>query len=179
MNIFWIGIYKEVGVHTCKPSLIQPDIFGCSNSENTQVAIFRNWLSGSRSIGGLSINTLATHVEKMCFLVLETYYVICLLDAWWRHGKSLFVSDYWFCTHKVISFIGISWPTSYYDVVLCTLTQCNLWLIDRLEKAIMISKISSLVIICLLLKSLYISHTNHLINRRDNSKNHAATYFWQ
>ena len=97
----------------------------------------------------------------MCFLVLETYYVICLLDAWWRHGKSLFVSDYWFCTHKVISFIGISWPTSYYDVVLCTLTQCNLWLIDRLEKAIMISKISSLVMICLLLKSLY-SHMNYL-----------------
>ena len=124
---------------------------------------FRNWLSGSRLIGGLSINSLAKHVEKICvgntisqcFIVLKTYYVICLLDAWWRHGKSLFVSDYWFCTHKVISFIGISWPTSYYDVVLCTLTQCNLWLIDRLEKAIMISKISSLVIICLLLKPLY------------------------
>ena len=37
MNIFWIGIYKEVGVHTCKPSLIQPDIFGLTN--NSQVAI--------------------------------------------------------------------------------------------------------------------------------------------
>ena len=37
MNIFRIGIYKEVGVHTCKPSLIQPDIFGLS--ESSQVAI--------------------------------------------------------------------------------------------------------------------------------------------
>lgn len=39
MNIFRIGICKEVGVHICKPSLIQPNIFGCSNSENSQVVI--------------------------------------------------------------------------------------------------------------------------------------------
>ena len=37
MNIF--RICKEFGVHTCKPSLIQPDIFERSNCENSQGAI--------------------------------------------------------------------------------------------------------------------------------------------
>ena len=100
------------------------------------------------------LSTVRPHMwKKMCwkyikFLRVSYFWTqLCNLSAWWRHGKSLFVSDYWFCTHKVISFIGISWPTSYYDVVLCTLTHCNLWLIDRLEKAIMISKISSMVLV--------------------------------
>ena len=45
MNIF--RICKEVGVHTCKPSLIQPDIFGPFNSENSQVAILEIGCQGA------------------------------------------------------------------------------------------------------------------------------------